>query len=384
MDDKQKKLTFIEAAAIITGYGVGGGVMTVPYLTSKTGLPMMLLLLLVGLFVSLLMHLMVAEVVLRDGQNSQMVELFQKFILKKKPAIFSWVLFLLIAFAFLVSLSAYIAGGGKILSGFFGIPLLWGQLIFYIISAAVVFFGLKVLGLSEKYAVLVILLIVGVLAAGAAMVPFSLSMGTVGTYKDYLALFGMIMFSFFAIFSVPQIAQGLSWNKKLIPKAIILGVVINALVTLSIVVLTLGVSTTVDEVAIISLGKALGGWASIVGSVFVLFAMLTSYWAVSFALAVVVEERLKTSQRLSWLSATLPSFVLVLLSTQGFLDYMTMASGAIALLVAFMVVPLLNSSQRNGAVTDPEWHLGVFGSRFFQLLVIVGFMAMAVGAIKPW
>lgn len=384
MEDKQKKLTFIEATAIITGYGIGGGIMTVPYLTTKTGLPMMLLLLVIGFFVSLLMHLMVAEVMLRNGQNSQMVELFQKFILKKKPAIFTWVLFILIAFAFLVSLSAYIAGGGKILSGLFGIPLLWGQLIFYIISAGVVFFGLKVLGMSEKYAVLVILLIVGVLAVGAAMVPFSLSMETVGAYKDYLALFSMIMFSFFAIFSVPQIDQGLSWNKKLIPKAITLGVVINALVTLSIVVLTLGVSTTVDEVAVISLGKALGGWANIVGSVFVLFAMLTSYWSVSFALAVVVEERVKISQRISWLTATLPSFVLVLLSTQGFLDYMTMASGAIALLMAFMVVPLLNSSQRNGAVTDPEWHLGVFGSRVFQLIVILGFIAMAVGAIKPW
>jgi amino acid permease len=384
MEDKQKKLTFIEATAIITGYGIGGGIMTVPYLTIKTGLPMMLLLLVIGFFVSLLMHLMVAEVMLRNGQNNQMVELFQKFILKEKPAIFTWVLFILIAFAFLVSLSAYIAGGGKILSGLFGIPLLWGQLIFYIISAGVVFFGLKVLGMSEKYAVLVILLILGVLAVGAAMVPFSLSMETVGVYRDYLALFGMIMFSFFAIFSVPQIAQGLSWNKKLIPKAITLGVFINALVTLSIVVLTLGVSTTVDEVAVISLGKALGGWANIVGSVFVLFAMLTSYWSVSFALAVVVEERVKTSQRISWLTATLPSFVLVLLSKQGFLDYMTMASGAIALLVAFMVIPLLNSSRRNGAVTDPEWHLGVFGSRVFQLIVIMGFIAMALGAIKPW
>ena len=196
MEDKQKKLTFIEATAIITGYGIGGGIMTVPYLATKTGLPMMLLLLVIGFFISLLMHLMVAEVMLRDGQNSQMVELFQKFILKKKPAIFTWVLFILIAFAFLVSLSAYIAGGGKILSGLFGIPLLWGQLIFYIISAGVVFFGLKVLGMSEKYAVLVILLIVGVLAVGAAKVPFSLSMETVGTYKDYLALFSMIMFGF--------------------------------------------------------------------------------------------------------------------------------------------------------------------------------------------
>lgn len=381
---EKKRLTFIEATAIITGYGIGGGIMSVPYLTAQTGLPVMVLLLVIGFGVSLLMHLMVAEVLLRDGKNTQMVEIFQSYVLKDKPAALTWALFILIAFSFLVSLSAYIAGGGKIIAGLFGLPLIVGQLIFYALAAGVVFYGLKVLGISEKYSVLVMILIVAGLGIGAAQAPFALSLEIVGTYKEYLALFGMIMFSFFAIFSVPQISQGLDWNKKLIPRAITLGVFINALVIIALVVMTLGVSQTVDEVAIISLGQALGGWANIVGSVFVLFAMLTSYWSVSFALAVVVEERLKTSQRVSWLIATLPSLVLILVSSQGFLGYMTMASGSIALLVAFMIVPLLNASRRHGAVAEPVWHLGVFGSRVFQLVVIVGFIAMAVGAIKPW
>jgi amino acid permease len=383
----KKQLTFLEATAIITGYGIGGGIMTVPYLTTKTGLPAMFVLLIVGFLISLIMHLMVAEVMLRDGQGNQMVELFQKYLLKNKPAIFTWVLFGLLAFAFLMTLSAYIAGGGEIISKLFSIPMIAGQLIFYVIAAGVVFYGLKVLGIAEKYAVFMIIGIVGVLAVGSAFVPFSLSAEIKGTVNNYLALFGMIMFSFFAIFSVPQIAEGLDWNKKLIPKAITLGIVINAFVIISLVVLTIGVSggLPVEKVAIITLGTALGPWANITGSLFVLLAMLTSYWSVSFALAVVVEERVKTNPKMSWLIATLPSFVVVLalVSKKGFLDYLVMAGGAIALLVAFMVVPLLNSARKIGNVTEPEWHLGIFGGRIFQLIVILGFILMAVGSVMP-
>ena len=380
---EKKQLTFLEATAIITGYGIGGGIMTLPLLTTKTGLPVMMGLLVVGFFVSWLMHLMIAEIILRDGDNNQMVELFQKYIFKNRPAVFTWLVFILIAFAFLASLSAYIAGGGRIISDLLGLPLIVGQLIFYTIAAGVVFFGLKALGISEKYGVFIILSIVVAFAAGSFTVPFTPRFEVIGTASNYLKLFGMIMFSFFAIFSVPQVAAGLDHNKKLIPRAITLGIAVNALIIFSIVFMTTSVSTEVDEVAIITLGRALGPWASVTGSVFIVFAMLTSYWAVSYALATVIEERLKTSQRPSWLIATLPSFALVVLFSRGFLDYMEMASGAIALIVALMVIPLFNAARREGRVTDPDFRLAVLGTGAFQLLVVAGYLAMAIGSILP-
>jgi len=378
-----RKLTFIEATAIITGYGIGGGIMTLPFLSSKTGLPIMLILLAAGFFISWLMHLMVAEVLLRDGDNTQMVELFQKYIFFNKPAALTWMIFILIAFAFISSLSAYIAGGGKIIADLFNIPLIAGQLIFYIAAAGVVFYGLKALGMSEKYGVFIILLTVAGFGAGCFMVPFNLKMEVLGKWNNYLALFGMIMFSFFAIFSVPQIAEGLDWNKKLIPRAITLGIGINAFVIFSIVIMTTGVSDTIDEIAIITLGKSLGGWASLFGSVFVIFAMLTSYWSVSYALAIVVEERLKTGSKLSWLIATLPGLLLVMVTTKGFLGFMEMAGGAIALIVAFMVVPLFNVARKKGRITNPEWELGFLGRVPFQILVVAGFILMAIGSVIP-
>ena len=95
----------------------------------------MLILLVAGYLISTLMHLMVAEVLLRDGGNGQVVELFQKYLLKTKPAVFTWLVFALIVLAFMASLSAYVAGGGKILSELLPIPLFAGQLIFYTIAA---------------------------------------------------------------------------------------------------------------------------------------------------------------------------------------------------------------------------------------------------------
>jgi len=379
----RKNLTFFEATAIITGYGVGGGIMTVPFLTAKCGIIPLFILLAVGYLISALMHLMVAEVLLRDGGDGQMVELFQKYLLKSKPAVLTWLVFILIVLAFMASLSAYIAGGGQILSQLLPIPLLAGQLIFYVIAAGVILFGLKALGVSEKIAVTGIILIVISFIWGSSRVPFALNLETRGNFQTYLALFGMIMFSFFAIFSVPQVSSGLSWNKKLIPRAILTGIGINAVIIIAIVIMTLGVSDSVEKIAIISLGRSLGSWAHITGSVFILVAMLTSYWSVSFALSTVVEERLHTGTRISWLLATIPGLLIVVLTTADFLDFISLAGGAIALLVALMIVPLYNSARKNGSAIQPEWSLGRMGKPFFQLVVVLGFLAMAAGSVIP-
>jgi len=380
---QKKQLTFLEATAIITGYGIGGGIMTLPFLTTKTGLPVMFTLLGLGFFISWIMHLMIAEIIIRDGDNSQMVELFQKYILKNRPAIFTWIIFILIAFAFLASLSAYIAGGGKIIADIFGLPLIAGQSIFYAVASGVVFFGLKALGMSEKYGVFIILSAVLVFMGGCFSVPFSLKMEVLGGANNYLKLFGMIMFSFFAIFSVPQVAEGLDHNRKLIPRAITLGIAINAVVIFAIIIMTTGVSQAVDEVAIITLGASLGRWASITGSVFIIFAMLTSYWSVAYALATVVEERLKIAPRPSWLIATLPSLALVLVLSKSFLDFMELAGGAIALIVAFMVMPLYNAVRKSARVTNPDFKLTTLGTVAFQALVVIGYIAMAIGSVLP-
>ena len=49
---KEKQLTVWEAACIITGYGIGGGVLAMPYIVERNGLPVSFLILLVALAAS--------------------------------------------------------------------------------------------------------------------------------------------------------------------------------------------------------------------------------------------------------------------------------------------------------------------------------------------
>ena len=378
----KKQLTFFEAASIVTGFGIGGGIMAVPYLASLTGVLPFLITLIISFFFSVLIHLMIAEMAMRDSSSSQLVESFGKYLFRGRGAIFfTWFFFVMIVFAFLANLSAYIAGGGEILRDLISVPLWSGHFLTYIIAAGVVFFGLKAIGISEKYSVIGIFILVGILAAASLKLPFSLSLAGRGGTNEILALYGMIMFSFAAFFSIPQLVEGLHWNKPLVPKAIVLGISMNLVVVVVVTVFAAGISKEVTRVAITGWGKALGDWAFIFGSLFILLAMLTSYWSISFALAVILKERMNWGEKLSWFAATLPTLLIVITGISDFLGFMRLAGGAIALLVAIMVVPVLRASRKYGDVKDPEWKLGIFGNGVFQGLVIIAFLVMAVASM---
>ncbi|MCP4754511.1 MAG: hypothetical protein GY866_26820 [Proteobacteria bacterium] len=378
----QKRLTFFEAAAIVTGFGVGGGVMAVPYLASLSGIFPFLITLAVSFFFSVLIHLMIAEMALRDSSSSQLVESFGKYLLRGRGGSFiTWFFFILIVAAFFTNLAAYIAGGGEILRDLLAVPLWSGHVLTYVIAAGVVFFGLKAIGISEKYAVVGILILVGILVVASFRLPYKAVFVGRGGMNESLALYGMIMFSFSALFSIPQVVEGLHWNKKLVPKAIVAGISLNLLVIVVVTLTAVGVSQEVTRVAITGWGKALGDWALILGSLFILLAMLTSYWSISFALTVILKERMGWGDRLSWFVATLPTLLIVVTGVADFLGFMRLAGGAIALLVAIMVVPVLRAVRKHGDVENPEWRLKFFGNGLFQVLVIVAFLVMSVGSM---
>jgi amino acid permease len=386
MEDKRgiKKLTLFEAASIVAGLGVGGGVMAVPYLASLNGYFTFIAVMLLSYLLSILLHLMIAEIVIRDGTANQLVEILGKYLfprLIKLRSFFLWFFFVLISVSFYALLAGYIAGAGEILADLSSMPLWAGMLLFYAVAAGVVFFGLKALGLSEKYAILTAAVILSVLAFGSLANPAgSLDLTFYGD-KATLALYGMIMFSFSSFFSIPQAVEGLSWNLKLAPKSVMLGLGINFLFTFVVASLAMLASDAVTEMAIIGWGRAIGNWASVIGSLFILVAILTSYWATSYALAIIIVERLNLQYRFSWLIATLPTLLLALPGLTGFLGFMRIAGGAIAILVALLVIPALRTSR--AAIKYSSFDLGPLGSSGFQLLVLLAYIIMAVGSLMP-
>ena len=144
-----KKLTTWQAACIITGYGVGSGIMTLPYLITRAGTVSALAILLLAFFFSYCMHMMLAELTMGVGKGTQIVGIFQHYLFRGRfGKALTMGMFVLVTLVLVFNLAAYVAGGAEILASA-GLPPLAAKIVFYAIAAAVVFFGLKVLGISE-------------------------------------------------------------------------------------------------------------------------------------------------------------------------------------------------------------------------------------------
>lgn len=375
---KNKQLTVWEAACIITGYGIGGGVLAMPYLVAKNGLLVSLVILIAAFAASWTLHMMIAEVSVKCGDGAQIVSVFSRFLFKGKAKMPLTILFfVLMAIVLVTNLTAYIAGAAEVLAGFLPFSVTIAKIIFYILAASVVLFGLKAVGVSEKIAVSVIFVLIGVLSIASFFAPAHPMPLKAGGVSDVLSFFGMAMFSFSAFFSIPQAVEGLGGNAHKIKKAVFWGLFNNFILIIVITISALFASKEVTEVAMIGWSAGIGEWAQILGGVFTVLAMLTTYWSISLALSGIVEEQLHFNKRLCWLIATLPSLLLAMLNIGGFIDFLELAGGAIAIIVAVMVVPTYRVSRKE----IPGGLLKSGNSTAIQVLIIIAYVFMAIGSV---
>lgn len=377
---EKNKLSVWQSACIITGYGVGGGIMAMPYLAEKNGILMAMVILVLSFLANLLIHLMIADISIKSGGKSQIVEVFSKYLFtgkfQKPITLFFFVVMALVMFT---NLAAYISGAAEIITDLIGVPMIVSKLIFYVAAASVVLFGLKAVGVSETVAVSVIFGVIGVLGVCSLFNISNPLNFSIGQPNHILAFFGMAMLAFSAFFSVPQAVKGLDADAKKVKKAVFLGLTNNLVLMVVITLCALLASTEVTEVAMIGWSKGIGAWAQIAGSLFTILAMLTSYWAISLALADITEEQIKKDKRICWLIATLPSLLMTFLNLGGFMEFMRIGGGLIGILIAILVIPAYRKSLKD----EGDSTLGNKCGTFVQILVIVAQLLMAVGNVVP-
>ena len=143
----------------------------------------------------------------------------------------------------------------------------------------------------------------------------------------------------------------------------------------------LGLSSEVTEIAMIGITEQIGPWAGIVGSGLIVFALVTSYWSASLALADILRERTGISVRAAWLLATLPSLLILWVGVWQFLDWLRLAAGATAIVVALITIPMYRQARKTGRVSDPVWTLGRWGNPWMLALVLLSLILMAVGSL---
>ena len=379
---EEKKLTFWEASSLVMGAGVGAGILAVPYLASLTGFSSFLLVLALAFLFNCLLNLMLAEVLFRTGRNLQLVELMRLYVFRgRATGWLLWLVFGLLAVAFVANLAAYVSGEGEIVTRLTGLPPRLAELVVYACSAGVVFFGLKIVGVFEKFGAIAMFVFVLALAAGAFTVPFRPTLMPRGSARESLALYGMVMYGFYAFFSVPQAVKGMSHDKRKAALSIVAGLAMNGILMAGIALVAMGVSREVTRLVIIGVAEAMGAWADIVGSLFTLVAMMTSYWSVSLALADILGERTGMHPKLGWVLATVPSLLLLYAGIWRFMEWLRLAGGATAIIIVLITIPMYVNARRLGDVRAPAWSLGRWGGPATLVVVFLASVLMAVGSL---
>lgn len=375
------RLTFWEAASIIIGHGIGAGILSVPYLASRNSWWDILWIAAAAYLINLLLHFMIAELSYNNG-GAQFIRCFEKeLFVGRIGKILTWIAFALLGFSTIVNVSGFITGAAAALTAWLGLPELAAMLLFYIVSAAIVYLGLKVVGVCEKIAVFSMVGVVGILLAATLLSELSpLSTDSIA-FTNLLALYSMVAFSLSAVMSTPQVVKGLQGDVKQIRRAIAAGTGLNLLLILVITFMTLlGAGRDISQNgALVDLAAHLGGWVSIIGYIFTLLALATSFWANTLNLRDIVDEQMHWGPRWSWLVASLPCLVIALLRFTSFVGFTRLASVVQVLTGVGIIVAYHRSRRKAGA--SPI--CGRFGTLPFQILVIAGTLLSTVGALLP-
>ena len=377
----ESKLSFFEAASIIVGHGVGSGILSVPFLASHNSMREILLILGVCYLFNVVLHLIIAELSY-NNDGAQFIRCLDAELFSGKiKKILTWTAFVTLGMSVIFNVSAFLTGAAAVFRSWMGLPDEIGMLIFYVLGAGVVFIGMKLVGICEKIAVGSMIGVVGILTVATFLSPMSPLPGGWHGIHNALALFGMVSFSLSAVMSTPQVVKGLEGDVRKIRGAIALGLAINVgLIFLITLITLLGAGENITEDgALVDLAAHLGGWVSILGYIFTLLALATSFWANTLNLRDIVHEQTHWGIRISWLAASLPCLTIAFFGMSTFVGFTRFAS-LIQVVTGVGIMVAYNLSRRrtgNSALT------GKFGTLPFQILVVICTLLASVGAMVP-
>lgn len=381
---KVESLDFWEGVAIVVGAGIGAGVLSLAYGAKNAGWPVLVFWLVVTGVLTAISMLYVAETTLRTRKPLQLSGLAEKYV----GRVGAWFMFLAVFVNALGALTAYTTGSGEIISEFFGIPPLVGSLLFFVPAILVIWYGLKALGVAEKYisAGMVLLLLILVLATiiGPGIEVKHLTFTNVTLA---IPVFGLVVFNYIGQYTVPELARGfVRGNPRQLPRVIIWGMVITGCLMILIPGAALGLTGPEDisEVLTIAWGEALGQWAFFTANGFALLAMLTSFWAIGESFLTNIVDHFKFPSEwdkkyrlLALASVGIPPLIIAYSGLVGFVDLLYIAGSFSGPIMAIIPVLMVNRSRKIGD-RKPEWTCGRLAHPLIQGILILMFVGAPV------
>ena len=197
------------AITTIIGTIIGAGVLAIPYVVAKSGfLYGALLIILIGL-AFLFLNLFTGEIVLRTKTQHQLTGYMEKYLGKwgKRLMAFSMI------FGIYGALIAYIIGSGHALKSILGGNPLIYSLIFFTITAVIIYKGIKTTGKAELIIILLLIIVVfliGILSFKQINPAYFTSFHPAFFFIPY----GVILFACMGTVCIPEVQEELEKEKE--------------------------------------------------------------------------------------------------------------------------------------------------------------------------
>lgn len=348
----------IGAIAALIGTIIGAGVLGIPYTFAKSGILLGLCNLIFVGGVVLLMNLMLGEVTLRTHKSRMLPKLAERFLGKAGKNIMLISLFAVIWGAMI----AYLIGVGDSLAAIAGVNNILGfnaslifSLIFFVMAALLVYLGLRAVTRGEMIlagtTVIVILVLCMFCFSKASFSNLSLVKWS-GLFLPY----GVILFATHGTETIPEMRRVLEKHKKLLKHAIMIGTLIPIILYALFAVLTVsvtGLATT--EIATIGLGNSLGAVAILLGNLFAIFAMASSFIILGLSLKdSLTDSFLKMRHWQAFALTVIAPLIVFLLGVKSFVTVINI-TGTLACGIGGILVALIWRAARRKGNRKPEY-----------------------------
>lgn len=319
----QKKL--LQAASILIGTTIGAGILALPYTIQKAGfLTGLLTIIIVGLIVFAI-NTMIGKVTIYTKGLHELTGYAEIYLGKQGKALMA----LSMIFGIYGALIAYLIGEGDTLSAIFGGPPFIYSLIFFLVASYIVFKGIKSVALSESYMVPIVVAVI--------ILMFIFSYQSIDTQnlqnfslKNIFLPYGAILFAFLGTAAIPELREKVGNNKKILTRAIFIGFLIPVIVYVIFTISTIGVlGKNTTQIATIGLGEVLGYKMVLLGNLFAIFAMATSFIALALAIKEMYEYDYKLNPNISFILAVLVPFFIFISGVKDFISVISL-TGALA------------------------------------------------------
>ncbi len=332
-----KHLVDFESICMMVGAIIGAGVLGIPYVVEQSGI-------IVGLihitFLGVVMcyvHLMVGEIALRTRQRLHIPGLAKKY-LGPLGGTLTGVLFI---FSGSLALLAYTIASGLVL--FHVLPILnstvW-SIVFFGILSLVVYIGLSGVKITQLFlAGMMFVLFVTMIVLGMPYIV--MNNFSAGSPNSFFLPFGIILFALGGSSVIPEMKYLFHAAGRKIERTLLIGTAIPAVLYAAFAFVTVGVTgSSTTSVATVGLGEVIGYSMVIVGSVFALLAMGTSFISIGLALRRVYEWDMHLPKIIAFAMALFPPFIIFVSGARNFIQILgfagTLGSGLLGILIVCM------------------------------------------------